>query len=95
MSKYEIYYIINNDASEEEKQAVIDKLESIVTSNGGTVESIQKEGTKKFAYTLRDYSTEGYYVLMNFEANENVPALLTRQVQIMDNAKRCMIEKKK
>ncbi len=87
-------YIINNDASEEAKQAVIDKMESIVTSNGGTVENIDKWGTKKFAYTLQDYSTEGYYVLMNFEADAAVPALLNRQVQIMDNAKRCMIIKK-
>ena len=87
-------YIINNDASEEAKQAVIDKMESIVTSNGGTVENIDKWGTKKFAYTLQDYSTEGYYVLMNFEADAAVPALLSRQVQIMDNAKRCMIIKK-
>ncbi len=94
MTKYEILYIINNDASEEAKQAVIDKMESIVTSNGGTVENIDKWGTKKFAYTLQDYSTEGYYVLMNFEADAAVPALLNRQVQIMDNAKRCMIIKK-
>ncbi len=94
MSKYEMLYIINNDASEEAKQAVIDKMESIVTSNGGTVENIDKWGTKKFAYTLQDYSTEGYYVLMNFEADATVPALLNRQVQIMDDAKRCMIIKK-
>ena len=94
MSKYEMLYIINNDASEEAKQAVIDKMESIVTSNGGTVENIDKWGTKKFAYTLQDYSTEGYYVLINFEADATVPALLNRQVQIMDNAKRCMIIKK-
>ena len=94
MSKYEMLYIINNDASEEAKQAGIDKMESIVTSNGGTVENIDKWGTKKFAYTLQDYSTEGYYVLMNFEADATVPALLNRQVQIMDNAKRCMIIKK-
>ena len=94
MTKYEILYIINNNASDEDKQAVIDKLESIVTSNGGTVENIDKWGTKKFAYTLQDYSTEGYYVLMNFEADAAVPAWLNRQVQIMDNAKRCMIIKK-
>ena len=94
MSKYEILYIINANASDDAKQAVIDKLESIVTGNGGTVENFDKWGIKKFAYTLSDYSTEGYYVLMNFEADENVPALLNRQVQIMDDAKRCMIIKK-
>ena len=34
MSKYEILYIINANASDDAKQAVIDKLESIVTGNG-------------------------------------------------------------
>lgn len=93
MSKYEILYIINNDATEEAKQAVIDKLESIVVENGGTVENIDKWGTRKFAYPI-DYKTEGYYVLMNFEANAEVPALLDRQVVIMEDANRCMIIKK-
>lgn len=93
MSKYEILYIINNDAAPEAKEAVIEKLESIVTSNGGTVENIDRWGTRKFAYEI-DYKTEGYYVLMNFEADETVPALLDRQVRIMEDANRCMIIKK-
>ena len=93
MTKYEILYIINNDATEEAKQTVVDKFESIVTSNGGTVESIDKWGTKKFAYPI-NYKTEGYYVLMNFEADETVPALLDRQVVITEVANRCMIIKK-
>lgn len=93
MTKYEILYIINNEASDENKQAVMDKLESIVTSNGGVVENVDKWGTKKLAYPI-NYKNEGYYVLMNFEADENVPALLDRQVRIMDDAIRCMIIKK-
>ncbi len=93
MTKYEILYIINNEATEEVKQTVVDKFESIVTSNGGTVESIDKWGTKKFAYPI-NYKTEGYYVLMNFEADEAVPALLDRQVVITEAANRCMIIKK-
>lgn len=93
MNKYEILYIIENDVTDEAKQTVIDKLESIVISNGGTVENIEKWGTRKYAYPI-DYKTEGYYVLMNFEANAEVPALLDRQIRIMDETNRCMIIKK-
>lgn len=93
MNKYEILFIIESDTTDEAKQNVIDKLESIVVSNGGAVENIDKWGTKKFAYPI-DYKTEGYYVLMNFEANAEVPALLDRQIRIMDEANRCMIIKK-
>lgn len=93
MNKYEILYIIENDVTDESKQTVIDKLESIVISNGGTVANIEKWGTRKYAYPI-DYKTEGYYVLMNFEANAEVPALLDRQIRIMDETNRCMIIKK-
>lgn len=86
-------YIINNDTTEEVKQTVVEKLESIVTNNGGTVENIDKWGTKKFAYPI-NYKTDGYYVLMNFEADETVPALLDRQIVITESANRCMIIKK-
>lgn len=93
MNKYEILYIINNSLDDEAKQVVVDKIESIVTSNGGTVENIDKWGARKFAYPI-DYKTEGYYVLMNFEAESTVPALLERQIRIMDETFRCMILKK-
>ena len=93
MTKYEILYIINQDTTEEAKQIVVDKLESIVTNNGGTVESIDKWGTKKFAYPI-NYKTEGYYVLMNFESNEEVPAMIDRQIVITEDVNRCMIIKK-
>ena len=93
MTKYEMLYIINNDTTEEVKQTVVEKLESIVTNNGGTVENIDKWGTKKFAYPI-NYKTEGYYVLMTFDADETVPALLDRQIVITESANRCMIIKK-
>lgn len=93
MNKYEMLYIIENEASEEKKQAVIDKLSDIVTTSGGTVESIDKWGTRKYAYPI-DYKTEGYYVLMNFEADATIPAELDRQIRINDDTVRCMILKK-
>ena len=90
MNKYEMLYIIENEVSEEKKQAVIDKLSDIVTTSGGAVESIDKWGTRKYAYPI-DYKTEGYYVLMNFESDANVPAELDRQIRINDDTVRCMI----
>lgn len=93
MNKYELLYIINAQASEEDKQAIIEKIESIITSNNGTVDSTDKWGNRRFAYLIND-KTEGYYVLTNFTSNADVPALIERQVQILDNAYRCMIIRK-
>ena len=93
MNKYEMLYIIDNDATDEKKEEIIAKLSDVVTSNGGTVENIDKWGTKKYAYPI-NYKTEGYYVLMNFEAAPTIPQELDRQIKIIDQAVRCLILKK-
>ena len=93
MNKYELLYIIDNDLSEEAKQAVIDRLSAVVTSAGGEVVSLDKWGTRKYAYTI-DFKSEGYYVLRTFTAPATVPAELTRLSRIMDEIVRIMIIRK-
>lgn len=93
MNKYELLYIIDNDLSEEAKLAVIDRLSAVVTSAGGEVVSLDKWGTRKYAYTI-DFKSEGYYVLMTFTAPATVPAELTRLSRIMDEIVRIMIIRK-
>ena len=71
MTKYEMLYLLNNDAAEETKNAEIEKFEGIVKSMGGTLVSTDKWGTKKLAYPIR-FKNEAYYVLMTFEADAAV-----------------------
>ena len=93
MNKYEILYIVENSLDDEAKAAVCEKFENAVVALGGTVANVDKWGTKKFAYPI-DYKTEGYYVLMNIEAAETVPAELDRQMRISDAIVRSMIIRK-
>ncbi len=93
MNKYELLYIMDNDLTEDQKQAVVDKISAIITSNEGTVDSLDKWGTRKLAYAI-NFKTEGYYVLSEFTAPAEVPALIERQIRIMDETYRCMIIRK-
>lgn len=93
MNKYEILYIVENSLDDEAKAAVCEKFENAVVALGGTVANVDKWGTKKFAYPI-DYKTEGYYVLMNIEATETVPAELDRQMRNSDAIVRSMIIRK-
>ena len=93
MNKYEILYIVENSLDDEAKAAVCEKFENAVVALGGTVANVDKWGTKKFAYPI-DYKTEGYYVLMNIEAAETVPAELDRQMCNSDAIVRSMIIRK-
>ncbi len=93
MNTYESLYIIDKDVTDEGKQAVIDKLSAAVTSAGGEVLNVDKWGMRKYAYPI-NFKTEGYYVLMNFNAPASIPAELDRLVRIMDETVRIMTVRK-
>ena len=93
MNKYELLYIIDNDVTEEGKQAVIDRIEAVVTSAGGEIVSLDKWGTRKFAYPI-NFKSEGYYVLTTFNAPAGVPAEITPLGRIVDEIVRLMIVRK-
>ena len=94
MNKYELLYIVKNDITDEAKQEVVDKMEALITSNGGVVENTDKWGTRKLAYPI-DYKTEGYYVLINFSASlPTVPEEIKRFNRITDELVRSMIIRK-
>ena len=62
MNKYEMLYIIQNDVDDEVKNKIVEKYSKLVESLNGTVESVDKWGTKKYAYKI-NFKSEGYYVL--------------------------------
>ena len=93
MNNYELLYIINNDLADEAKEALIAKLNGVVTENGGSVESVEQWGTKKLAYPI-NFKNEGYYVLVNFAAEATLPSELERIMRINDDVVRFMVVKK-
>ncbi|MCI8413813.1 MAG: 30S ribosomal protein S6 [Clostridia bacterium] len=93
MNKYEVLYILKTNPDEQAIEAQMEKYSALVTSNGGEVESVNKWGTKRFAYEI-DGKNDGCYVLMNFTANSDFPKEMERQMKISDEVVRCMIVRK-
>ena len=92
MAKYEMLYLLNNDLSDEAKDAKIAKFEDIVKSMGGSVAGSDKWGTKKTAYPIK-FKNEAYYVLMTFETNGKVVEELKRIAGIDADVVRRLITK--
>ena len=92
MNNYELLYIISNELSDEGKEALIAKLHAVITDNGGTIDGVDKWGTRKLAYPI-NYKTEGYYVLMTFEADGKVVEELKRVAGIDADVVRRLITK--
>ena len=92
MRKYEMLYILTATLTDEEKDAITAKFESVIKESGGNVEKVDKWGVKKLAYPI-NYKTEGYYVLMAFEGSTTVVAELKRIAGITDGVIRRLITK--
>ena len=92
MAKYEMLYLLNNELTEEARDAKIAKYEGIVKTMGGAVVSTDKWGTKKTAYPI-NFKNEAYYVLMTFEADGKVVNELDRVAGIDGDMLRRMTTK--
>lgn len=77
MAKYEMLVMLNNDSEDSVKEAVLAKLEGVVTSKNGTVVSTDKWGVKKLAYPIK-FKKEAYYALITFEGEGDICAELVR-----------------
>ena len=93
MNNYEMLYIIDNDLSDEAKEATMAKLAAVITDNGGTIDNVDKWGTRRLAYPI-NYKSEGYYVLVNFSAKADLPSELERVLNITDSVVRFTVLKK-
>lgn len=83
MRVYEELFIVRPDATEEEIDAYVEQVSSIITAAGGTVEKVEKWGVRKLAYRVAKRS-EGYYVLIVFNAGADVASEVERRMRVTD-----------
>jgi len=93
VNKYETLYIVTPELEDEAIQGVIKKFSDVIAANGGQVEKVDEWGRRKLAYPI-DYKTEGYYVLVDFEAAPELPRELERNFKIDESILRYMVVRK-
>ncbi|MEG1559273.1 MAG: 30S ribosomal protein S6 [Clostridia bacterium] len=90
MNKYENLYIITTEIEEEAIKGKIEKFSGIVTSNGGEIVKVDEWGKRRLAYPI-DYKTDGYYVLMTFNGEPELPKELERNLKNDENILRFIV----
>ena len=90
MNQYEVLYVITPELDEEADKVVMDKFAEIITANGGEIEKTDVWGKRRLAYPI-DYKTEGYYVLVVFNANPELPRELERNMRNDERLMRYMV----
>ena len=89
INSYETLFIIDAQLSDEEIKAVAEKFIARIEKNG-TVKEVNEWGKRRLAYPIND-KNEGYYVLVNFEADGEFPAELERRFSINENIMRSIV----
>ena len=93
MNRYEMIYIIDADLEETARKELIEKVSALITANGGEIEKVDETwGKRRLAYAI-DYKTEGWYVLVTFQAPAELPRELERNLQINENVLRYLVVK--
>ena len=92
MNKYESVIIINSSLEDAKIKAVVEKFSTLINENG-KVENVEEVGTKKLAYEIAKQK-EGYYVVINFEANPAFIAELERIYRITDEVIKFIVVRK-
>ena len=91
-ANYETVMVFSMKQGEDGIQALIEKFKALIEKHA-TLQSVDEWGKRKLAYLINKES-EGYYVLMNFEAEAEFPAELDRIYKITDGIMRSLIIRK-
>jgi small subunit ribosomal protein S6 len=83
LREYEIMLILPAEADESVVATAVDRIAKVVSADGGDVTNIDRWGRRRFAYEL-DHLTEGYYVVVNFNAEASTQVELERVLNLAD-----------
>ncbi len=81
MRKYETFFIVDPELTEEAYTLVGDKLKGIVDANGGAVLTYVSWGKKKLAYPVKKRN-QGLYILMEYGGGAQLVAELERNMRL-------------
>ncbi len=90
MHPYELMVILDPEVDERTVQPSLEKFLSVVTKDGGSVESLDIWGRRRLAYEIQKKS-EGIYAVVNFTAEPKTTAELERQLRLSESIMRTKV----
>lgn len=81
--QYEVVFIVDPTAEDDEVTRLTDNLKQIATEQGGVVTKSESMGRRKLAYEIL-HKTEGSFVLLEIEGSGREIAELERRMRVND-----------
>lgn len=90
MKAYELLFFISPSIDDENRAAVMKRIDNAIVTNGGIVDNVDEWGKRKLAFEV-ERLTEGDYTLIDFHTEPTAIAELDRVLHISDDVVRYMI----
>ena len=91
MNKYEVMFIAK-PIEETEVDPIVTFVSDLLTKNGCNIEKVDRWGKRHLAYPVKKQA-DGYYVLINFEAEPATIKEIDRVMKIRDEILKHLIVK--
>ena len=90
--EYELVMILNPEATEDEIKSVVERINGLVTSNKGSVETNDVWGLRRLAYPIETHR-QGNYVLTRFSSEPDVLKEVNRALNGSEDIIRFLVTK--
>lgn len=87
LRKYELIYLVQPDATDDIRQKVADRVDSVFEEYGSTVLQREDWGKRKLAYEIRKQN-KAYYTYLVFIAKPGTTAEIERVLRMLDDCVR-------
>jgi small subunit ribosomal protein S6 len=89
-STYEIGYVLNPEASDEDVKKVSDAILGIIKKGKGDVESVDEWGRKPLAYPIQKHQ-EGIFTFINTDVDGSVISSIERRLKLSEKVMRFIV----
>jgi small subunit ribosomal protein S6 len=81
MNRYETVLIIDPDANEADEQAILDRIRTLISQDGGRLIVFDDWGRRKFAYEIQK-KKQGHYIRIEYGGSGNLVSAIERFFKI-------------
>ena len=92
MKKYELALVLSAKIEDEERAAMLEKVQAMITTAGAEITNVDEWGKKQLAYEIQKMK-EAYYYFIQFEGEATVPAELEEKLRIEESVIRFLCVK--
>ena len=93
MRKYETLFVLKPDLEKETIEELVGKVKAVIEA-AGEIEKVDEWGKRKLAYEIDKKYQEGFYVLVDFKAENSVLDALDHLYKINEQFIRSIVIKK-